>query len=148
MMTLSLLPSLFLLHSCRRDRSPRNRCVLFVVTVLFCNGLAVPARAQQQQAPEDPEDEKQVGLWLDQGISADLSSDKVAGIRIPPTLRRGSIEPFRVLLPGWRRLSSAAMVDCNTDLSLSEVSSQSHSSLRKSVATQLYSQHITRPMAA
>lgn len=53
----------------------QKRCLLVVVTVLFCNGLAVLARAQQQ-APEDPEDEKQVGLWLDQGISVDLSQDK------------------------------------------------------------------------
>jgi hypothetical protein len=49
---------------------------VFVVTMLFCNGLVVPAGAQQQQSPEDPEDKKQVGLWLDQAISADLSPEK------------------------------------------------------------------------
>jgi hypothetical protein len=32
------------------------------------------ALAQQQQEPEDPEDEKQIGMWLDQGLSASLVS--------------------------------------------------------------------------
>ena len=73
MATLSLLPSLFRSHSGRRNISSRTR---LVVTVLFCNSLVVTAKAEQQQPPEDPEDEKQVGLWLDQGISADLSPDK------------------------------------------------------------------------
>ena len=37
----------------------------------------VPAVCQaRQQSPEDPEDEKQIGLWLDQGISAPLSGNK------------------------------------------------------------------------
>ncbi len=47
-----------------------------VIAVLCSCVLAVPARAQQQQKPEDPEDEKQIGLWLDQGISAGLSVNK------------------------------------------------------------------------
>jgi hypothetical protein len=38
--------------------------------------LAIGAKAQQQPEPEDPEDEKQVGLWLDQGISTGLSATK------------------------------------------------------------------------
>jgi len=57
-----------------RPRNPPCRLrILFVFTLLVCTGLSVLANAQQQPAPEDPEDEKQVGLWLDQGISADLS---------------------------------------------------------------------------
>jgi Protein of unknown function (DUF2490) len=51
----------------------RAGCILAVL----CNCLlAVPARTQQQQQPEDPEDEKQIGLWLDQGISTGLSANK------------------------------------------------------------------------
>ncbi len=38
--------------------------------------LAVSARAQQEQKPEDPEDEKRIGLWLDQGLSTGLSSNR------------------------------------------------------------------------
>jgi hypothetical protein len=36
--------------------------------------LGLSAEAQQPQPPEDPEDEKQIGLWLDQGLSAGLST--------------------------------------------------------------------------
>ncbi len=50
----------------------RTVCVFAVL----CSFLAVPARAQQQQKPEDPENEKQIGLWLDQGISTGLSANK------------------------------------------------------------------------
>jgi hypothetical protein len=41
----------------------------------FCV-LTVASTAQQQSAPEDPEDDKQFGLWLDQGISIPFSTDK------------------------------------------------------------------------
>jgi Protein of unknown function (DUF2490) len=47
----------------------------FLITALGCCLLTAVARAQQQQ-PEDPEDEKQIGLWLDQGVSAGLSPNK------------------------------------------------------------------------
>jgi hypothetical protein len=36
----------------------------------------VTPRAQQQQPPEDPEDDKKLGLWLDQGISSGLTPSK------------------------------------------------------------------------
>jgi hypothetical protein len=37
----------------------------------------VPGRTKaQQQPPEDPEDDKQLGLWLDQGISSGLTPNK------------------------------------------------------------------------
>jgi len=49
---------------------------VIVLAVVCCCVLVVPASAQQQQLPEDPEDEKRLGLWLDQGISADLSTNK------------------------------------------------------------------------
>ena len=49
--------------------------VVILLAMLCCCGLVVPAPAQQQP-PEDPEDEKQIGLWVDQGIFAGLSSNK------------------------------------------------------------------------
>ena len=49
---------------------------MILLAVVCCCVLVVPASAQQQQLPEDPEDEKRLGLWLDQGISADLSTNK------------------------------------------------------------------------
>jgi hypothetical protein len=77
-----------------------NRCVLFVVVVLFCNGLAFPARAQQQQPPEDPEDEKQVGFWLDQGISADLSPDRSLEFEFHQRFDEGASNLFEYLFQG------------------------------------------------
>jgi hypothetical protein len=47
---------------------------VWAFAVICSCALAVPARAQQQ--PEDPEDEKQFGLWLDQGISTGLAPNK------------------------------------------------------------------------
>ena len=90
--------------------------------VRFCNGLAVPAKAQQQ-APEDPEDEKQVGLRLDQGISADLSPDKSLELEFHERFDEGASNLFRVLISGRRRFSSAPVAHGDTDLSLSAVSS-------------------------
>ncbi|QNI33252.1 DUF2490 domain-containing protein [Alloacidobacterium dinghuense] len=54
-------------------RTANHRTVL--ILLLLCCCIVFPVRAQQQQ-PEDPEDEHQIGLWLDQGISFDLSKTK------------------------------------------------------------------------
>lgn len=54
----------------RRCRAARSLLTLTACCCLF----ALVARAQQ--LPEDPEDEKQFGLWLDQGLSAGLWTDK------------------------------------------------------------------------
>ena|GEM_PF-4249563 len=81
------------------DSSPRNHGLLFVGMVLLCAGLAVPVRAQQP-APEDPEDEKQVGLWLDQGISADLTSDKSLEFEVHERFDEGASNLFEYFFQG------------------------------------------------
>jgi len=43
---------------------------------LFYSVAIGQARAQQQQPPEDPEDDKKLGLWLDQGLSTGLTTSK------------------------------------------------------------------------
>jgi hypothetical protein len=53
-----------------------NRQIVFVLTLLCSCVLTLPARAQQQPLTEDPEDTKQIGLWLDQTLSAGLSPNK------------------------------------------------------------------------
>jgi hypothetical protein len=53
-----------------------TRRVIYFLCLLCSCFLAIGARAQQQPEPEDPEDEKQFGLWLDQGISTPLSANK------------------------------------------------------------------------
>ena len=54
---------------------PNNRATVILVTALCCCVIAGQAHAQQS-APEDPEDDKKLGLWLDQGISNGLTSNK------------------------------------------------------------------------
>lgn len=49
--------------------------ILLTFTACSCI-LALTARAQQPQPPEDPEDDKRFGIWLDQGLSAGLWTDK------------------------------------------------------------------------
>jgi hypothetical protein len=56
--------------------------------------LAAPARAQQQTQPEDPEDEKQVGLWLDQAISAPFSANKSVEIELHERFDEGASNLF------------------------------------------------------
>jgi len=73
---------------------------LFLFTLLCFNGLAVPARAQQPQVPEDPEDEKQVGLWLDQGISADLSANKSLEVEFHERFDEGASNLFEYFFQG------------------------------------------------
>jgi hypothetical protein len=55
-----------------RQRSP---LIVLVLAVLCGCGLVGRAVAQEPPLPEDPEDEKQIGLWLDQGISTGLSKN-------------------------------------------------------------------------
>ena len=96
----SLFPSLLLRRSWRGNRSLGNRWLLLVVMVAFCNGLAVRAWAQQQPAPEDPEDEKQVGLWLDQGISADLSPERSLEFEFHQRFDEGASNLFEYFFQG------------------------------------------------
>jgi hypothetical protein len=49
--------------------------IVLALAALCCCGLIGRAGAQEQPLPEDPEDEKQIGLWLDQGVSVGLSTD-------------------------------------------------------------------------
>src|SRR5208283_1405381 len=59
----------------RKARRTAELRILFVFAVVGPCILALPARAQQSPKPEDPEDDKQIGLWLDQGISVGLSAN-------------------------------------------------------------------------
>ena len=74
--------------------------VRLVFAVIGCCILALPARAQQQQEPEDPEDDKQIGLWLDQGISAGLSGSKSLEAEFHERFDEGASNLYEYFLQG------------------------------------------------
>jgi hypothetical protein len=80
-------------------RRTATRRILFVLAILCCSVLVVPARAQQQQ-PEDPEDEKRIGLWLDQGISANLAANKSLEIEFHERFDEGASNLFEYFVQG------------------------------------------------
>jgi hypothetical protein len=75
-----------------------KRRIVCVLTA--CCFLAVSARAQQQRKPEDPEDEKQIGFWLDQGISTGLSSNKSLDIEFHERFDEGASNLFEYFVQG------------------------------------------------
>ena len=77
-----------------------KRRIACVLAVLCSCVLAIPARAQQQPLPEDPEDEKQVGLWLDQGISTPFSSNKSLDVEFHERLDEGASNLFEYFVQG------------------------------------------------
>jgi len=71
-------------------RKSANR---FAVSV--CGARIVIAQAGAQQQVEDPEEDKQIGLWLDQGISADLSADRSLELEFHERLDEGVSNLFQ-----------------------------------------------------
>ena len=82
-----------------------------------CFILALAVRAQQPQPPEDPEDDKRFGLWLDQGLSAGLWTDKSLEVEFHERFDEGGtnlyeyfvqggmafrIQPWLTVLPSYR----------------------------------------------
>jgi hypothetical protein len=76
------------------------RRVGWVIAVLSSCLLAVGAKAQQQQQPEDPEDDKQLGLWLDQGISTDLSANKSLDVEFHERFDEGASNLYEYFVQG------------------------------------------------
>jgi Protein of unknown function (DUF2490) len=76
------------------------RRTLFVLAILCSCVLTAAARAQQQPLPEDPDDEKQVGLWLDQGISTSLSASKSLEVEFYERFDEGASNLFEYFVQG------------------------------------------------
>ena len=76
------------------------RRIVCVIAVLCSCVLAVPARAQQQKEPEDPENERQIGLWLDQGISTGLSANKSLDVEFHERFDEGASNLFEYFVQG------------------------------------------------
>jgi len=86
------------------DRDSRFRrlalkCMVLMSAVLCSFVLAVSARAQQAE-PEDPEDEKQFGLWLDQGISTPLTTSKSLEVEFHERLDEGGSNLYEYFIQG------------------------------------------------
>ena len=77
-----------------------KRCIACFIAVLCSCVLVIPARSQQQPLPEDPEDEKQFGLWLDQGISSGLASNTSLEIEFHQRLDEGASHLFEYFFQG------------------------------------------------
>jgi hypothetical protein len=83
-----------------KTRWTANLRVMFLIGVIACSILAFPARAQQQPEPEDPEDDKQIGLWLDQGISAGLSDSTSLEVEFHQRLDEGASNLYEYFFQG------------------------------------------------
>ena len=69
------------------------------LAALCCCVVTGQTRAQQQ-APEDPEDDKKLGLWLDQGISSGLTASKSLEIEFHERFDEGISNLYEYFLQG------------------------------------------------
>jgi hypothetical protein len=77
------------------------RRIVCVIAVLCSSVWVVSTRAQQQQQkPEDPEDEKQIGLWLDQTISTGLSANKSLDVEFHERFDEGGSNLYEYFVQG------------------------------------------------
>jgi Protein of unknown function (DUF2490) len=79
-------------HPLRLSSTGLRRTLLTLVVLCSCASAAF-AQAQQQK-PEDPEDEKLFGLWLDQGVSVPFSGDKSLEIEFHERFDEGGSNLF------------------------------------------------------
>jgi hypothetical protein len=68
--------------------------------------------------PEDPEDEKKIGLWLDQGVSYGLSDNKSLEVSFHERFDERGVEHVRVPRSGWGRLPPVVVLYFKSKLSL------------------------------
>jgi hypothetical protein len=69
------------------------KCEVLLLAALCASFVAVSARAQQQE-PGDPENEKQVGLWIDQAISTSISPNKSVEVELHQRFDEGASNLF------------------------------------------------------
>jgi hypothetical protein len=70
------------------------------LVLVLCCALPVAARAQQQQLPEDPEDDKRFGLWRDQGVSVGLWRDKSLEVEFHERFDEGAENLYEYFVQG------------------------------------------------
>jgi uncharacterized protein DUF2490 len=72
---------------------------VILLTTLCCCVVTGRVRAQQQ-APEDPENDKKLGLWLDQGISSGLTASKSLEIEFHERFDEGISNLYEYFVQG------------------------------------------------
>jgi hypothetical protein len=77
---------------------PKNIGGVIVLAVLCCVGTG--QATAQQQPPEDPEDDKKLGLWLDQVISTGLTSSKSLDIEFHERFDEGISNLYEYFVQG------------------------------------------------
>src|SRR4051812_24948424 len=87
-----------MIHNFHRGPSTFQYSILVLVVV--CNCLLAPSACAQQQLPEDPEDEKRIGLWLDQAISTGLSEKTSLEVEIHERFDEGASNLFEYFFQG------------------------------------------------
>jgi hypothetical protein len=85
-------------HEKQVKKFDMRRRLAFVFAILCSCALAAPAKAQQ--LPEDPEDGKKIGLWLDQAISTRLSADKSLDVEFHERFDDGGSNLFEYFVQG------------------------------------------------
>lgn len=80
-------------------KRPSYHAIALTLGFLFACLLAAHARAQQQE-PEDPEDEKQFGLWLDQGISTPFSGGRSLEVEFHERLDENASNLYEYFVQG------------------------------------------------
>jgi hypothetical protein len=76
-----------------------TRRIVCVIAVLCSCALAVLGRGNKR-SPEDPEDGKQIGVWLDQGISTGLSANKTLEVEFHERFDDGASNLFEYFVQG------------------------------------------------
>jgi hypothetical protein len=99
-------------------KGQRDRRILFALPLLCSLALTLPVNAQQQP-PEDPEHEKQLGLWLDQTLSVPRSPNRSLEFEAHELLDNGAsnlfetffqagiafrVRPWLTVMPAYRYL--------------------------------------------
>lgn len=72
---------------------------MLMITMACCI-LGVVARAQQLQLPEDPEDDKRLGLWLDQGVSFGFWTNKSVEVEFHERFDEGASTLYEYFVQG------------------------------------------------
>ncbi len=79
-------------------RRMTTRLIICVLALLCGCFLAIPA--QHHPEPEDPEDDKKIGLWLDQGISTPFSGNESLDVEFHERLDEGASNLYEYFAQG------------------------------------------------